>query len=177
MAPLLVTLNDLEGHSRLPAFSSAIPGTFVQYFTRFQLTAHSHGPSVTAGFLVFISEVASKKDYLRKTTYDWLYGYDAAFVKLLWPLVRWCFASVLSAGCVLYLRESAVFLLFLPVFTGSIASVEEGRFVQRIINCVLHKDCRVSVLLVTHRRRVGLCFCQVPFSLVDALRPIGKPLI
>ena len=74
------------------------------------------------------------------------------------------------------LRGGSAFL-FLPVFTGSIASVEEGRFVQRIINCTLHKDCRVSLLLVTHRRRVGLCFCPVPFSLVDALRPIGKPLI
>ena len=52
MAPVLVTLNDLEGHSRLQAFSSAICGTFVQYFTRFQLTARSRGPSATAGLLV-----------------------------------------------------------------------------------------------------------------------------
>jgi len=35
--------------------------------------------------IFFISEVALlwKKDYLRKTTCDWLCGYDAAFVKLL----------------------------------------------------------------------------------------------
>ena len=45
MAPVLVTLNDYEGHfprSSLPplqAFSSAIRLTFMQHFTRFQLTA------------------------------------------------------------------------------------------------------------------------------------------
>ena len=85
MAPVLVTLNDLEGHSRLQAFSSAIRRTFVQHFTRFQLTARTHDPSATAGLLVFISEVARKKqkDYLRKTACVWLCGYDAAFVKLL----------------------------------------------------------------------------------------------
>ena len=42
----------------LQAFSSAIRRTFVQYFTRFQLTARSRGPSATAGLLVFIGEVA-----------------------------------------------------------------------------------------------------------------------
>ena len=36
----------------LQAFSSAIRRTFVQYFTRFQLTARSRGPSATAGLLV-----------------------------------------------------------------------------------------------------------------------------
>ena len=89
MAPVLVTLNGLEGHSRLQAFSSAIRRSFVLYFTRFQLTACSRGPSVTAGLLVFISEVALvwKKDYFRKTACIWLCDYDAAFVKLLWPLV------------------------------------------------------------------------------------------
>ena len=40
------------------AFTNAILLTFVQYFTRFQLTAHSRGPSATAGLLVFIGEVA-----------------------------------------------------------------------------------------------------------------------
>ena len=52
IAPVLVTLNDLEDHSRLQAFSIAIHRTFVQYFTRFQLTACSRGPSATAGLLV-----------------------------------------------------------------------------------------------------------------------------
>ena len=62
MTPVLVTLNDLEGHSQghspLQAFSSAIRRTFVQYFTTFQLTARSRGPSATAGLIVFIGEVA-----------------------------------------------------------------------------------------------------------------------
>ena len=42
--------------------------------------------------IFFISEVALlwKKDYLRKTTCDWLCDYDAAFVKLLWPLFYIC---------------------------------------------------------------------------------------
>ena len=52
MAPVLVTLNDLLVIPRLQAFSSAICRTFVQYFTRFQLTALSLGPSATAGLLV-----------------------------------------------------------------------------------------------------------------------------
>ena len=44
MAPVLVTLNDLEGHfpkviPPLQAFSSAIRPTFAQHFNRFQLTA------------------------------------------------------------------------------------------------------------------------------------------
>ena len=60
MAPELVTLNDLEGHfprsfPLVQAFSSAIRRTFVQYFTRFQLTARSRGPSATAGLLVLSS--------------------------------------------------------------------------------------------------------------------------
>ena len=37
---------------RLQAFSGAIHRTFVQYFTRFQLTARSRGPSATARFFV-----------------------------------------------------------------------------------------------------------------------------
>ena len=40
---------------QLQAFSSAIRGTFVQHFTRFQLTACLRGPSATAGLLVFTS--------------------------------------------------------------------------------------------------------------------------
>ena len=73
----------------LQAFSSAIRLTFVQYFARFQLTVRSRGPWARAGLRVFISEVALlwKKDYPRKTACVWLCGYDAAFVKWLWPLV------------------------------------------------------------------------------------------
>ena len=62
MAPMLVTLNDLEGHSPV-----AIRRTFVQYFPRFLLTACFRGPSktTTAGLLVFIIEVALlwERDY------------------------------------------------------------------------------------------------------------------
>ena len=62
MAPVLVTLKVIH---RLQAFSSAIRQTFVQYFTRFQLTARSRSPSATAGLLVFICEVVLlwEKDY------------------------------------------------------------------------------------------------------------------
>ena len=80
---MLVTLNDLEGHFPVAGLFKCNPRTFVQYFTRLQLTARSRGPSVTAELLVFISEVAWKKDYLRKTACIWLCGYNAAFVKLL----------------------------------------------------------------------------------------------
>jgi len=38
----------------LQAFSSAIRRTFVQYFTRFQLTERSRGPSASAGLLVLL---------------------------------------------------------------------------------------------------------------------------
>ena len=44
--------------SPLQAFSSAIRRPFVQYFTKFQLTARSRSPPATAGLLVFISEVS-----------------------------------------------------------------------------------------------------------------------
>ena len=54
MSPVLVTLNDLEGHSPV-AGASAIHRTFVQHFTRFQLTACSRGPSATAGLLLMNS--------------------------------------------------------------------------------------------------------------------------
>ena len=42
------------------------------------------------------------------------------FIDILRSLVTaWCFASVLSAGCVLYLRESAVFLFPARILTAS----------------------------------------------------------
>ena len=53
MALVLVTLNDLKVIRWLQVFSSAIRRTFVQYFTRFKLTACSRGPSATAGLLIF----------------------------------------------------------------------------------------------------------------------------
>ena len=51
MVATAVTLNDLEGHS-LQTFSNAIRRTFVQHFTRFQLTLCSHGSSAVAELLV-----------------------------------------------------------------------------------------------------------------------------
>ena len=60
---------------RLQAFSSAILRTFVQYFTRFQLTARSRGPSATAGLLVLL--VLAKKltgKNVSKMTYVILYS-------------------------------------------------------------------------------------------------------
>jgi len=44
----------LEGMERLQAFSNAMRQTFVQHFTRFQLTMCSHGPSALAELLVMI---------------------------------------------------------------------------------------------------------------------------
>ena len=52
MAPVLVTLNDLEGHSPVAGLFKCNPSNILQYFTRFQLTARSRGPSATAGLLV-----------------------------------------------------------------------------------------------------------------------------
>ena len=54
MAATIVTLNDLEGHSVVAGFSSAIRQTFVQPFTRFQLTMCLHGPSALAELLVML---------------------------------------------------------------------------------------------------------------------------
>ena len=44
---------------RLQAFSSAIRRTFVQYFTRLQLTACLCGPSATAGLFVSVTSYLS----------------------------------------------------------------------------------------------------------------------
>ena len=56
MAPVLVTLNDLEGHSQghspFAGLFKCNPSNILQYFTRFQLAASSCGPSATAGILV-----------------------------------------------------------------------------------------------------------------------------
>ena len=71
----------------LQAFSSAICPTFVQYFTRFQLTARlrgrgqSRGPPETAGLLVFISEVAEEGLSQENTACVWVCGYDAVLSK------------------------------------------------------------------------------------------------
>ena len=68
MPPVLVTLKvisqgfKVSHFPRSHAFSSAIRRTFVQYFTRFQLTLRSRGPSATAGLLViFIVNITAQK--------------------------------------------------------------------------------------------------------------------
>ena len=52
MAATAVTLNDLEDHSPVAGLFNAIGRTFVQHFTRFQLTVFSHGSSALAELLV-----------------------------------------------------------------------------------------------------------------------------
>ena len=52
MVATAVTLNDLKVIHRLQTFSDAIRRTFVQHFTRFQLTVCSHGFSALAELLV-----------------------------------------------------------------------------------------------------------------------------
>ena len=59
MAPVLVTLNDLDGHSPVAGLFKCNPSNILQYFTRFQLTARSHGPSAIAGLLVLDSIVTA----------------------------------------------------------------------------------------------------------------------
>ena len=51
MVATVVTLNEVI--HRLQAFSNAIRQTFMQHFTRFQLTACSHGSSALAELLVY----------------------------------------------------------------------------------------------------------------------------
>ena len=70
MAPVLVTLNDLEGHYPVAGLFKCNLSKI--YAARYQISTDS------------ISELALlwKKDYLKKTACVWLYDYNAAFVKL-----------------------------------------------------------------------------------------------
>ena len=52
MAATAVTLNDLEGHNDLQTLSNVIRRTFVEHFTRFQLTVCSHASFGLAELLV-----------------------------------------------------------------------------------------------------------------------------
>jgi len=56
MAATVVTLNDL----RLHAFSNAIRRTFMQHFTRIQLTVCSHGSSTLAELPVCIGRLQAR---------------------------------------------------------------------------------------------------------------------
>ena len=89
----------------LQAFSSAIHRTFVKYFTRFQLTARSRGPSATAGLLVLVFICMR---YLRSFTEltNWIYlhlrlylfcfyAFDPTSIScLLFPTYLYCLISV-----------------------------------------------------------------------------------
>jgi len=61
MAPLLVTLNDLEGHFPVAGLFTCNPSNILQYITRFQPTARSRGPSATAGLLVPLDSVPADR--------------------------------------------------------------------------------------------------------------------
>ena len=52
MVATAVTLNDPEGHSPVADVFTCNPRTFVQQFTRFQLTVCSHGSSGLAELFV-----------------------------------------------------------------------------------------------------------------------------
>jgi len=127
MASVLVTLNDLEGHSPVAgkAFSSTVRWTFYQISTDSVLMRSLSGS--------WTSCLASLRP----------------FIKILWSLVTaWCFASILSAGCVLYLCESAVFFfpaLILTEVQNFLATiwplVEILRFLVIYVNCH-NKDSR-----------------------------------
>ena len=56
-ASVLVTLNDLEGHSPAAGLFKYNPSNICVHFTRFQLTACSRGPSATAGLLVLVARM------------------------------------------------------------------------------------------------------------------------
>ena len=58
MAATMVTLNDFQGHSAVAGLFKCIRRTFVQHFTRFQLTVCSHGSSALAELLVKLVAIA-----------------------------------------------------------------------------------------------------------------------
>ena len=66
MAVTAMTLNDLEVIHRLQAFSNAIRRTFVQHFTRFQLTVCSHGSSALAASCFLSWEMSFEEKKKRK---------------------------------------------------------------------------------------------------------------
>jgi len=57
MEATAVTLNDFQGHSPVAGLFKCNLSTFVQHFTRFQLTVCSHGSSALAELLARASMV------------------------------------------------------------------------------------------------------------------------
>ena len=56
MAPLSVTLNDLEGHSLVAGLFKCNPLNICAAFYQIQLRVCLRGPSLTAGLLVYVGE-------------------------------------------------------------------------------------------------------------------------
>ena len=52
MAPVLVTLNDLEGHSHVAGLFKCNPSNICAVFYQISTDSASRGPSATAGLLV-----------------------------------------------------------------------------------------------------------------------------
>ena len=59
MAPVLVTLNDLEGHSPVAGLFKCNPSNICELFYQISTDSASRGPSATAGLLVFLTYVQS----------------------------------------------------------------------------------------------------------------------
>ena len=81
MAPVLVTLNDLEGHSPVAGLFKCNQSNICAVFYQTSIDS-ALAQSLSDTWASCIREVAWKKDYLRKTACVWICGYDAAFVKL-----------------------------------------------------------------------------------------------
>ena len=101
VAQVSVTLNDLEGHSPVAGLFKCNLSNICAAFYQIHLTACSRGPSAAARLIVCH-----------------LFGLLSKFFNLLLP-IAWFFATVLSAGCVLYLRKSAVFLFPALILTAA----------------------------------------------------------
>ena len=54
MAPVLVTLNDLEGHSAVVGLFKCHPSNICAVFYQISTDSASRGPSATAGLLVIV---------------------------------------------------------------------------------------------------------------------------
>ena len=94
MAPVLVTLNDLEGHSPVAGLFKCNPSNILQYFTRFQLTARSRGPSTTAGLLV---QSRFKRFQAAGLT---LVSFKAIVVGAIREVIIWFSILVIHSNCV-----------------------------------------------------------------------------
>ena len=86
MAPVSVTLNDLEGHSPAAGLFKCIPSNICAAFYQIQLTACSRGPSATAGLLV------SKRQKQSALTMRLLHKFLSCFLR--WERNSWRFQLI-----------------------------------------------------------------------------------